>query len=162
MSNPAEGVIHITVPPEYYRLPAAMMIAGGTLGMFRGGRRESWRFLAEHAHQAPTTVQGWYFYQKTKNYRVLMGGLRGAGADALRLGLTGLWWVGMEEAMRRMGLDDVREIGAGVGTAGVFAGLYRLPWRVVGQTMFLGLLVGTTLRMARYSFERNRKTDGVL
>jgi len=58
MSNAAEGIIRVTIPSKYYRLPVTMMIAGGTLGMFRGGRRESWRFLAENAHQAPTTVQG--------------------------------------------------------------------------------------------------------
>ncbi|KIJ37360.1 hypothetical protein M422DRAFT_138814, partial [Sphaerobolus stellatus SS14] len=149
--------IHITLPAEYYRLPLGMVVGGSVLGMFRGGRRESWRFLAENAHRAPTTMQGWYFYQKTKNYRVMLGALKGGGADGLRLGLTGLGWVGFEELMRRTGLDDVREIGAGVGTASVFAGIYRLPWRAARQAMLLGLITGTTLRILRYSVESTRE-----
>ena len=52
---------------------------------------------------------------------MMLGGLREGGADGVRLGLTGLGWVGLVEGMRRVGLAEVREVGAGVGTAGVFA-----------------------------------------
>jgi hypothetical protein len=118
-----KAAIRLTIPVEYYRLPCAMTVSGAVIGMFRGGRRESLRYLAENAHRAPTTLQGWYFYKKTKNYRVMLGGLRGAGVDGMRLGLTAVAWVGLEEGMKRSGLDEVREMGAGLGTGGLFAAI---------------------------------------
>lgn len=89
--------------------------------MFRGGRREGLRYLAENAHRAPTTLQGWYFYNKTKNYRVMLGALKGAGSDGMRLGLTAVGWVAFEQLLGRVGLDDVREVGAGMATAVIFS-----------------------------------------
>ncbi|KAF8528810.1 hypothetical protein BU17DRAFT_37334 [Hysterangium stoloniferum] len=153
-SGPA---IRLTIPVEYYRLPLAMTVSGGVIGMFRGGRKESLRYLAENAHRAPKTLQGWYFYKKTKNYRVILGGLRGAGADGTRLGLTAVGWVGLEEGMRRTGLDEVREIGAGIGTGGLFAVIYRLPWIATRQAVFLGFLTGLTMRAMRFALDNMRR-----
>lgn len=115
--------VHISVPPNYYLLPGAAIILGTTLGLVRGSRRASLRFLAENVHRPPTTVQGWYFYNKTKNYRVMMGGLREAGADALRLGAAAVGWVAAEEGAKALGgvWADAADVLAGVGTAGVFS-----------------------------------------
>lgn len=113
--------IRVTVPPRYYLLPGTAIIVGTTIGLMRGSRRASLRFLAENAHRPPKTRQGWYFYNKTKNYRLILGGLKEAGADASKLALTALGWVVAEEGLKRVGLDDIHEIGAGLGTAGVFA-----------------------------------------
>lgn len=147
----------ITLPVEFYKLPMAMAFGGAMLGGVRGGRREGMRFLAENAHRAPTTRKGWYLYRKTKNYRMMLGGLRGGGKDGLKLGLTGLAWAGLAEVMRRTGLDDVREIVAGVGTGSVFAAIYRLPWTKTRQTLGLGLLVGTSMRLGRYTMDKAKE-----
>lgn len=115
--------IRLTIPPRFYLLPGAAIILGTTIGLFRGSRRASLRFLAENVHRMPTTLQGWYFYNKTKNYRVILGGVKEAGADALRLGTTAAGWVCFEEGVKRLGEDfePVSEVVAGVGTAGVFS-----------------------------------------
>lgn len=132
--NENEQAIRLNIPRELYLLPGSMILAGSVLGMFRGGRREGLRYLAENAHRAPTTLQGWYFYNKTKNYRVMLGAIKGAGADGIRLGLTAVGWVAFEQLLERVGLDDVREVGAGVGTAAVFSAACEsddddeLPW----------------------------------
>ena len=97
------------------------MLLGTTIGAFRGARNASLRFLAENAHRPPKTLQGWYFYKKTKNYRMMLGGLQEAGKDSGKLGLTALGWVGAEDALTRAGWGDVSEIGAGLFTAGTFA-----------------------------------------
>lgn len=48
--------------------------------------------MAENAHRRPETVQGWYFYNKTKNYKVLLSGIKSGISTGLRLGgWTGLW-----------------------------------------------------------------------
>ena len=64
-------------------LPVVCASAGMALGVYRGGRMASLRFLAENAHRAPKTVKGWYFYSKTKNYRMMYGGLKEGAKDAV-------------------------------------------------------------------------------
>lgn len=117
----SKPTIHITIPERYYLLPSAALIAGTSIGLVRGSRQASLRFLAENVHRPPTTVQGWYFYNKTKNYRVLMGGLKGAGMDGLKIGATATGWVVIEEGCKRLGVEDVSEVVAGLGTAGLFS-----------------------------------------
>lgn len=113
--------IRISVNPRFYQLPGVALLVGTTIGLVRGSRQAGLRFLAENAHRAPKTLQGWYFYRKTKNYRMMLGGLQEAGRHATRLGLTAIGWVSAEEALARAGLDDIREVGAGLFTAGTFS-----------------------------------------
>lgn len=49
-------------------------------------------YLAENAHRRPETVQGWYFYNKTKYYKMLLAGFRrGAGTGLQLAGWVGGW-----------------------------------------------------------------------
>jgi len=64
-------------------LPVVCASVGMALGFYRGGRMASLRFLAENAHRAPKTVKGWYLYNKTKNYRMIFGGLKEGAKDAV-------------------------------------------------------------------------------
>jgi len=130
------------------------MCVGTAIGLVRGSRAAGLRFLAENAHRPPTTVQGWYFYNKTKNYKRMLGGLRRAGSDAAKLGFTALAWVTFEEGLHQVGWGELGEIGAGIGTAGIFAGVYRLPWRTASRAGILGLLVGITMKTIRWGKER--------
>ncbi|CDO71317.1 hypothetical protein BN946_scf184908.g74 [Trametes cinnabarina] len=153
--------VRITIPERYYLLPGAAILVGTTIGLFRGSRTASLRFLAENAHRPPRTVRGWYLYNKTKNYRVLLGGLKGAGADATKLGLTAAGWVMLEEGCTRLGLDDAREVAAGLGTGALFGAVYGLPWAAIRRTTGLGLLIGGTLRALRWSKEYLREQAAV-
>jgi len=74
--------------------------------------------------------------------------------DGAKLGFTALGWVTFEEGLNQFGLSEIREIGAGVGTAGVFAGVYRLPWRTASRAGILGMLVGISMRTMRWGMER--------
>jgi len=56
---------------------------------------------------------------------MMLGGLSRAGMDAAKLGFTALAWVTIEEGLNQVGLSQIGEIGAGVGTAGVFAGVCK-------------------------------------
>lgn len=118
--------IYLYINPRFYQLPGAAMLVGTTIGLFRGSRLASLRFLAENAHRPPKTLQGWYYYKKTKNYRMMLGGLQEAGRDAGKLGLTATGWVSAEEALTRAGWEDVGEIGAGLFTASTFAAVCKL------------------------------------
>ena len=106
------------------------MLVGTAIGIVRGSRAAGLRFLAENAHRPPRTMEGWYFYYKTKNYRMMLAGLREAGRHAGKLGFTALGWVTLEEGLKRAGWEDVSEIGAGIGSAAVFAGMCEWSdWR---------------------------------
>ncbi|KAI0304201.1 hypothetical protein BC826DRAFT_982015 [Russula brevipes] len=146
--------IHVEVPPRFYLLPGGAMCMGTAVGLVRGSRAAGLRFLAENAHRPPTTVQGWYFYNKTKNYKMMLGGLSKAGTDAAKLGFTALAWVTFEEGLNQVGYGDIGEIGAGMGTAAVFAGVYRLPWRTASRAGILGMLVGVSMRTIRWGKQR--------
>ena len=167
--------IHISIPPRMYQVPGAALVVGTMIGALRGSRKEGLRFLAENAHRAPTTLQGWYFYNKTKNYRKILGGLREGGRQGLKLSATAMGWVTLEESIRTFGhgLEEAAEVGAGVGTGAVF-GLVcecprralqrtylilrihtdRLGLRTTGQSMLLGFLVGLGMTGMRMGKER--------
>jgi len=113
--------IRLYIPRDVYLIPLTTTCTGAALGFLRGTRQASLQFLVENAHRAPTTVEEWYFYHKTKNYHVILGGLKQSGRDALKLGSAGLVWVGFEQAASRLGLKDYREICAGVGLASTVA-----------------------------------------
>ena len=113
--------IHLTIPPRMYQIPLTAVGLGCAIGIMRGGRTASLRFLAENAHRPPKTVQGWYFYKKTKNYRVMLGALKGAGVEAGKLTALGLAYVGIEEGLVRAGWGGAKDMGAAVGTALVFS-----------------------------------------
>ncbi|KAH9918232.1 uncharacterized protein BXZ73DRAFT_53066 [Epithele typhae] len=146
-----QPTIRINIPQRFLVLPGAAVLTGITIGLFRGSRTASLRFLAENAHRAPRTVRGWYLYNKSKNYRVALGGLKGAGAEAARLGLTAATWVGIEEGCARLGVDDAQEAVAGLGTATLFGVMYRLPAATFRRTVLLGVVIGGMLSGLRWS-----------
>ena len=120
MAN-TKNSIHLAIPPRFYLVPGAAVVAGTVIGLMRGSQTASLQFLAENVHRPPTTVQGWYFYNKTKNYKVLLGGLKGAGVEASKLVVVALGWVSIEEGLERVGLGQAKDVGAAVGTAGMFS-----------------------------------------
>ena len=129
LSMEKNEAIHIDIPPRLYQVPGAALAVGTVIGAVRGSRKEGLRFLAENAHRAPTTLQGWYFYNKTKNYKKILGGLREGGRQGLKLSATALGWVTIEESIRRFGhgLEEAAEVGAGVGTGALFGLVCKSP-----------------------------------
>lgn len=122
-TDEARSAIRLNVPQRYLVVPSVCALTGLSIGLMRGSREEGLRFLAENAHRAPTTVKGWYLYKKTKNYRMLWGGMKSGGKQALRLGVIGMTWAGLEDGMERVGAGEVKEVGAGLGTSILFSAL---------------------------------------
>ncbi|BGP29028.1 hypothetical protein JCM10296v2_000764 [Rhodotorula toruloides] len=137
--------------------PVSALLFGFTSGLVSSSKLASKQFLAENAHRLPTTVQGWYFYQKTKNYRVLFAGLKGGLKTGARLGLWTGAFLGLEQAVDaglRQGLvlagrraDEVRTTWvaggvAGLGMAGAASWFYRLSRASSGRRYFYGLALG--------------------
>ncbi|KIJ19963.1 hypothetical protein PAXINDRAFT_126277 [Paxillus involutus ATCC 200175] len=163
----SDGPYDVTpiIHSRYFALPVSVALMGTLIGAVRGSRRASLRFLAENAHRPPSTIRGWYLYNKTKNYRRIAAGLQEGGLNSVKLGVTALVWVGIEDGLEQCGQPwaEARELGAGVGTAGIFATVYRLPWRTGSRAMLLGGVVGGGmgfLRWARAYLEEAAKSRG--
>ena len=88
--------------PFSIRFPAATAAAfltGAALGLSHGGKTAGMRFRAENSHRFPTTSTGWYLYHKSKNYHVMLGGIK----EGLNMGSKIGFWAGsfflVEEAV---------------------------------------------------------------
>lgn len=144
--------IRVYIPQRYLVVPGTAGLMGLSLGLMRGGRQASLQYLAENAHRQPRTVEGWYFYKKTKNYRVMWGALKEGGREATRLGAIGLVWAGLEDGIERLAastkletMEKAKEVGAGVGTGLVFGAVYRLPMASFRRAVVLGGVVGLAM-----------------
>ncbi|KZV64843.1 hypothetical protein PENSPDRAFT_587764 [Peniophora sp. CONT] len=152
--------IELAIPPRAAYIPFGAMVLGTLIGGVRGGRMAGMRFLAENAHRPPKTKRGWYLYWKTRNYKVALASLQEGGRWSMRLGFIALSWVVCEEGMYRAGLGDVRELGAAVGTTGVFAGVWRLGLRDAGRASVLSLVIGSSMMGLRLLQERMMRKEG--
>ena len=149
-----QRAIHLNIPPRMYQIPATGVALGSAIGIMRGGRAASLRFLAENAHRPPRTVQGWYFYKKTKNYRVMLGGLKGAAKEGGRLGAITTGYVVLEQGIG----GEWKEILAGAGTGLLFGAVNRGIWK---QSACLGLVMGCILKSLDLARGWVDKTDDV-
>lgn len=118
-------------------IPLGTFATGFLFGVRRGTRMSSLQYLAENAHRAPRTMEGWYFYSRTKNYRVMWGGMKEGCRGGMRLAGVGILWVGLEAMCRQSkALNGVREIVAGGGSGLLVAMLGKLAPRGFLATSF--------------------------
>lgn len=73
------------------------------LGVSHGSQTSGLRFRAENAHRLPTTQKGWYLYHKSKNYNMMLGGLK----DGLKLAPKLSLWAGSVFALEAA-VDNIR------------------------------------------------------
>ncbi|TKY87084.1 hypothetical protein EX895_003761 [Sporisorium graminicola] len=151
-------------------LPSTAFGLGLVSGVLTSGKRAGLVFMAENAHRLPDTVQGWYFYSKTKNYKVLLGAAKGGLRQGARLGIwtTGFCFAERFAELTRASLqtqfassgsavvpEEAREgfkvLGhwtdgalAGVVTAAAATALYRLPKPSATRVFQLGLMAGAS------------------
>jgi hypothetical protein len=95
------------------RLPLTTLLAsfaGFGLGLTHGGQLAGLRFRAENAHRLPTSQVGWYLYHKSKNYHIMLGGIR----EGFRMGGKLSFWTAVffvfEEAVDRFRGAFVRKV----------------------------------------------------
>ncbi|KAI5810388.1 hypothetical protein BZA77DRAFT_297850 [Pyronema omphalodes] len=140
--------------PFALRLPTLSTVSflvGLFLGGSLGGRKAALQFRAENTHRAPTTTKGWYFYHKTKNYRVMYGGVLGGVRMGVGMAAWGAGFTIMEDAVDRLRgrVDAGNTVVAAMGLAGGFAGWHRLSYGLAVRTAKKGLLVGVAFGLAQ-------------
>lgn len=116
--------------PFSIRFPAATagaFLTGAALGVSHGGKTSGMRFRAENSHRFPKTSTGWYLYHKSKNYHMMLGGIK----EGLKMGSKISFWAGsffiVEEAVDewRGTKDFLSTVVAGMTIAAGFSGQ---PW----------------------------------
>lgn len=120
------------------RIPAVTLLAGvvgAALGVSHGSTMAGLRFRAENTHRLPDSQVGWYLYHKSKNYHMMLGGIK----EGLKMSAKVGFWAGsfflVEEAVdqaRGEGgkKDFLSSTVAGMGVAGGFSLWSRFcAWR---------------------------------
>lgn len=124
---------------------------GALVGFYDGIKSSSLRYLTENSHRLPTTVGGWYFYHKKKNYVMLLNGCRNGFRQSAKFTIiVGLFFT-MEHAVDRLrGTTDLFSTVIASGTFstiyGAFNNLSRLQMR---SYMFKGVGLGLSLGFAQ-------------
>ncbi|KAJ1801715.1 hypothetical protein LPJ59_000006 [Coemansia sp. RSA 2399] len=118
--------------------------AGALCGSYLGGKQAGRRYLAERAHRLPTTVEGWYFYQKWKNYRVTLGAFKGAAKYGAKVGACVMAFSSIEALVdRKVGEAQMASsMVAGLSTAVGISLAARLPRSSTRRACLAGLCVG--------------------
>ncbi|CAF9934427.1 MAG: hypothetical protein ALECFALPRED_005942 [Alectoria fallacina] len=142
--------------PFIIRFPAATagaFLTGAALGVSHGGKTAGMRFRAENSHRFPTTSAGWYLYHKSKNYHMMLGGIK----EGLKMGTKVGFWAGsffvVEEAVDELrGTKDfLSTVVAGMTIAAGFSGQ---PWNILpldtaARTIRTGLYGGLAFGLAQ-------------
>jgi len=84
----AEARLSIPFPVRLLLGTTLSFMAGGALGLSHGAQQAGLRFRAENAHRLPTSQAGWYFYHKSKNYNMALGGVK----EGLKMGARISFW----------------------------------------------------------------------
>ena len=105
--------------------------AGGLSGLFQGSNMAGLRFRAENAHRLPSTATGWYLYHKSKNYHIMLGGIKKGFKEGMRIGSMVGFFILSEDAVDRLrawyarGEMKRKDVGstvvAALGTSAVFS-----------------------------------------
>ncbi|KAK3052989.1 hypothetical protein LTR09_006053 [Extremus antarcticus] len=168
--TPAPHRLSIPFPARTALLATLSATTGAFLGLAHGSTESGLRFRAENAHRLPNSQTGWYLYHKSKNYHVILGGVKEGFKMAGKLGLWSAVFVVMEEGVDRgraaggrgwrervgrgteSGLDGEEERGvprdfvstvlAGLGTAGAFSAWNGFPLPTAVRLAKMGAKVG--------------------
>lgn len=95
--------LHATPYDRLRAVAVGSACIGAASGLYEGIKSSSLRYLTENAHRLPTTVGGWYFYHKRKNYVMITSACRQAVISATRFS-AGVSTYFLLEAL----LDEIR------------------------------------------------------
>ncbi|ORX85370.1 hypothetical protein K493DRAFT_360421 [Basidiobolus meristosporus CBS 931.73] len=108
------------------RLPIVIGVGlfwGFFAGAYLGGRQSSLQYLAENAHKMPKDMNSWYFYHKTKNYKVMLAGIQKGLSYSWRTAAMCGAFTGIEALLdqQRGRRDIINPTVAGITTGSIFS-----------------------------------------
>ncbi|KAG0275136.1 hypothetical protein BGZ95_009140 [Linnemannia exigua] len=138
--NPLLNRIGLEPVKRILLITASASFWGFMLGGVIGSRQSGMQYLAENAHRLPKNMEGWYFYHKRKNYRMMWGAFQKGVVFSSKTGaMVGLFEV-LEASMDfyRGGADLFNSMMAGVASGAFFAAINKLPRQSSKHTLMLG------------------------
>ncbi|KAG0356112.1 hypothetical protein BG005_004980 [Podila minutissima] len=138
--NPLLNRIGLEPVKRITLITASASFWGFILGGVIGSRQTGMQYLAENAHRLPKTTEGWYFYHKKKNYRMIYGALsKGAVYSAKTGAMVALFEVLEASAdFYRGGADLFNSVAAGLASGGIFSVANKLPRQSSKHAVMLG------------------------
>ncbi|KAG0284153.1 hypothetical protein BGZ96_011480 [Linnemannia gamsii] len=138
--NPLLNRIGLEPVKRILLITASASFWGFMLGGVIGSRQSGMQYLAENAHRLPKNMEGWYFYHKKKNYRMIWGALRRGAVYSSKTGaMVGLFEVLEASAdFYRGGADLFNSMMAGVASGAFFSAINKLPRQSTKHTLMLG------------------------
>ncbi|KAG0262685.1 hypothetical protein DFQ27_002203 [Actinomortierella ambigua] len=129
--EPVKRITFITLSASFWGL---------VMGAAIGSRQSGMQYLAENAHRLPKNMEGWYFYHRRKNYRMMLGGLKRGTHYAFKTGgLVALYEILEASAdFYRGGADVFNSVAAGVASGSIFSLINKLPRQSTKHTLILG------------------------
>ncbi|TVY56994.1 hypothetical protein LCER1_G003327 [Lachnellula cervina] len=142
----AKAEARLSIPYSVRLLLATSLsfMAGGGLGVSHGAQQAGLRFRAENAHRLPNSQAGWYFYHKSKNYNMALGGVK----EGLKMGARISFWTAgffaIEELFDRYRRtkDFLNTVLASLVVSGSFSLWNRFPVATAARTARTGLAIG--------------------
>ena len=140
---------HLTPGERILALVSTSAIVGGMAGFYYGVRTSSLRYLTENAHRLPKTVGGWYFYNKKKNYIMVVSGVKQALKTGFKFGGAVGGFFGMEylfDSVRGNTIDFINTTASALITSTVYARFNQLSYiqtrKMIVKCSALGLFLG--------------------
>ncbi|RKP37373.1 hypothetical protein BJ085DRAFT_5518, partial [Dimargaris cristalligena] len=124
---------------------------GFILGSYVGGQKAGLQYRAEHMHKLPRSHQGWYFYHKHKNYRMMLQGIyRGTAYATKFMAICGAFTVS-ETALDvwKGDTDFTSTLTAAFATALAFCVINKLPKQSSRYAMRIGTISGLTIGLTQ-------------
>ncbi|CAH7685788.1 hypothetical protein BY996DRAFT_7073675 [Phakopsora pachyrhizi] len=88
---------------------ACAAIIGFASGATTSAKFSGLQFTAENLHRLPKTKADWYFFQKTKNYKVILGGIFGGFKVGAKLGFWTSGFCCLKEAFTHSGISLIEK-----------------------------------------------------
>jgi hypothetical protein len=72
LNDPKFSRAGLLTSERLFAMPFFSAILGFAVDGYSAGKMANYRYRAEHQHKKPKSIQQWYFYHKTKNYKVIL------------------------------------------------------------------------------------------
>lgn len=149
--SPAQSRLSIPPVPRIALTSLGSTVIGAALGISYGASSAGMRYRAENAHRLPSTQTGWYLYHKSKNYNMMLGGIKEGAKMGLKIGgwVTAFFVIEEGWDQVRGEKDFLNTVLASASVAGGFSLWNRFPLQTAAKTARSGLAIGLAYGLAQ-------------
>jgi hypothetical protein len=127
-------------------------LGGGIISGLVSARNTSLQYTAENAHKKPTTKQGWFYYHRTKNYKIIFNFFRSSLFGSLKYGslIGSFFFLDVSFNMLEGEVRYFHSPLAGLAISSLFSFANRLPKSYSSTAKVYGLACGAAIYLNDY------------